>query len=44
MIRHMIHIRSINIRSIRNMISVIEVFLLLLVRVGLGELDELFVI
>jgi hypothetical protein len=38
------NIRSISIRSIRNMVGVIEALLLLLVRVSLGELDELFAI
>jgi hypothetical protein len=35
-----------NIRTIsmRNMVSVVEHFLLVLVRVGLGELDEFFTI
>jgi hypothetical protein len=41
MIRHMRNIRSI---SMRNMISVIEDLFLLLMRIILGELDELFVI
>jgi hypothetical protein len=39
MIRHMRNIRSI---SIRRMISVVEALLLVLVKVALGELDELF--
>jgi hypothetical protein len=38
------NIRSISIRSIRNMVGVVEALLLLLVRVSLGELDELFAI
>jgi hypothetical protein len=38
------NIRSISIRSIRNMVGVVEALLLLLVRVSLGELDELFTI
>jgi hypothetical protein len=38
------NIRSISISSIRNMVSVVETLLLLLVRVALSELDELFVI
>jgi hypothetical protein len=41
MIRHM---RNIRIISIRNIVSVIEDLLLVLVRVALGELDELFAI
>jgi hypothetical protein len=41
MIRHVRNIRSI---SRRNMVSVVEALLLLLVRVALGELDELFAI
>jgi hypothetical protein len=44
MIRHMRNIRSISIRSIRNMLSIIGALLLLLVRVVLGEFDELFTI
>jgi hypothetical protein len=38
------NIRSIDIRSIGNMVSVVEVLILLLVSVSLGELDELFAI
>jgi hypothetical protein len=38
------NIRSIDIRSIGNMVSVVEVLILLLVSVALGELDELFAI
>jgi hypothetical protein len=41
MIRHMRNIRSV---SIRRMVSVVEALLLVLIKVGLGELDELFVI
>jgi hypothetical protein len=41
MIRSVRNIRSI---SIRNMVSVVEALLFLLVRVALGELDELFAI
>jgi hypothetical protein len=37
MIRHMR-----NIRSIKNRVSVVEALLLLLVRVGLSELDKFF--
>jgi hypothetical protein len=44
MIRHVRNIRSISIRSIRNMVSVVEAFLLLLTRVAFGELDELFTV
>jgi hypothetical protein len=36
--------RNIRIISIRNIVSVIEDLLLVLVRVALGELDELFAI
>jgi hypothetical protein len=39
MIKHMRNIRSI---SIRGMVSVVEDLLLVLIRVALGELDELF--
>jgi hypothetical protein len=41
MIRYVRNIRSI---SIRNMVSVVEALILLLVRIALGELDELFAI
>jgi hypothetical protein len=41
MIRHMRNIRSI---SIRGMVSVVEDLLLILIRVALGKLDELFAI
>jgi hypothetical protein len=41
MIRHMRNIRGISIRSIRNMVSIIEALLLLFVRVVFGKLDEL---
>jgi hypothetical protein len=44
MIRHMRNIRSISIRSIRDMVSAVEDLLLLLVSVALGELDKLFAI
>jgi hypothetical protein len=44
MIRHMRNIRTINIRSIRDMVSVVDALLLLLVSVAHGELDELFAI
>jgi hypothetical protein len=41
MIRHKKNIRSI---SIRRMVSIVEALLLVLVKVALGELDELFTI
>jgi hypothetical protein len=41
MIKYVRNIRSI---SIRNMVSVVEALILLLVRIALGELDELFAI
>jgi hypothetical protein len=41
MIRHMRNIRSINITR---MVSVVEALLLVLIRVALGEVDELFAI
>jgi hypothetical protein len=41
MIRHMRNIRSI---SIRGMVSVVEDLLLILIKVALGKLDELFAI
>jgi hypothetical protein len=44
MIGHMRNIRRISIRSTRNMVSVVEALLLLLVRVPFSELDELFAI
>jgi hypothetical protein len=36
--------RNIRSVSIRRMVSVVESLLLVLIKVGLGELDELFVI
>jgi hypothetical protein len=38
------NIRSINISSIRDMVSVVEALLLLLMKVPLAKLDELFAI
>jgi hypothetical protein len=38
------NIKCFSILSIRNMVSVVEALLLLLVRVPLGKLDELFII
>jgi hypothetical protein len=43
MIRHMRNI-SISIKSIRNMVSIVEALLLLLIRVTFHELEELFAI